>query len=80
MLALFDFLDPTVSRDVTNVPLQELFLLNGGMKWQQAERLAERLNAESADDAARIDQAYRLLYGRKAGENEIRQGLKFLEE
>ncbi len=83
ILGLFDFPDPALSgdqRSVTNVPLQGLFFLNSDLLWREAGRLAERLSGEAASEAARIDRAYRLLYGRAALESEIRRGLAFLRD
>jgi cytochrome c553 len=81
MLLLFDFPDPTVSgdqRSVTNVPLQGLFFLNSDLVRRQAELLANRLGSEG--NVAKINKAYRLLYGREATDAEVRRGLQFLEE
>jgi hypothetical protein len=81
LLALFDFPDPSSSsegRNVTNVPVQRLFFMNSGFVARQAEALARRLDSQAANDARRIEQAYRLLYGRSATENEVRAGLEFL--
>ena len=73
--------DPTISGDQrinTNVPLQGLFFLNSEMVLSQAELLAKRLAADGPDDTARIQRAYRLLYGRPAKEAEVKLGLEFL--
>ena len=68
MLALFDFANPnntSENRIVTNVPLQKLFFMNSGFVALQAKGLAERLNGpDHPDDTARINQAYRILFGR----------------
>lgn len=82
ILGLFDFPDPAVSGDqraVTNVPLQGLFFLNSDLIWREAGRLCERLKTAASDDPARIQNAYRLLFGRPATGAEVRRGLAFLE-
>jgi mono/diheme cytochrome c family protein len=81
-LTLFDFPTPaTISeqRFVTSTPLQGLFLLNSDFMMAQAEALAKRV-AGAATDAARISQAYRLLFGRDAQEEEIKLGRDFLRD
>ena len=82
LMALFDFPDPTLTseqRSTTNVPLQGLFFLNSDLVLRQAQLLAERLRSQGGDDdAARIQYAYPLLYGREATEAEIRLGLEFI--
>lgn len=84
LLALFDFPSPASSaeqRNVTNIPLQSLFFMNSDLVWQQAGRLADRLRGlRTADDEARICEAYRLLFGREPTETEIQLGLQFLRE
>jgi len=61
ILATFDFPEPSNVqglRDTTNVPAQSLFLMNHPLVIEQAQSLAERLVAETADDQHRIEQAY----------------------
>jgi hypothetical protein len=83
-LTTFDFPDASITseqRNITHVPLQRLFFLNSGLVWRQAELLANRLGVEgNTDDAAKIKEAYRLLYGREATDSEVRLGLDFLQE
>jgi mono/diheme cytochrome c family protein len=77
MLALFDFPNPnntSEQRVVTNVPLQRLFMMNSSFVEEQAAGLANRL---TGDDAQRIRQVYRLLYGRAPSAEELRLGLAF---
>jgi hypothetical protein len=77
MLALFDFPNPnntSEQRVVTNVPLQRLFLMNSSFVETQAAGLAKRL---SGQDAERVRQAYRLLFGRSPSEEESRLGVAF---
>jgi hypothetical protein len=80
-LGLFDFPHATITseqRNVTNVPLQQLFFLNSDVIHVQSERLAQRLCGAAPDDAARIQQAYRLLFGRLPTSSELETGLEFL--
>jgi mono/diheme cytochrome c family protein len=79
-LQLFDF--PSASQSAekrfsTNVPLQRLFFMNSDFMQQQAERLAERVAAEATDEA-RIQKAYRLIFGRAATPAEVTAGRDFL--
>ena len=78
---LFDMADSTNlvdRRTVSTVAPQALFLLNDPFAIEQARSLSRRLLAEAKDDAARIDRAYRLLYGRPASPEEARIGQAFL--
>ncbi len=80
-LQLFDFPSPMQSAEKrfnTNVPLQRLFLMNSDFMQQQAERLAERVIAEPTD-VARINKAYRLIFGRTPTADEVKAGVDFLE-
>ena len=80
MLALFDFPNPnntSEQRVVTNVPLQRLYMMNSAFVEQQAAGLAKRL---SGDDAERVRQAYRLLYGRQPSAEESQLGLAFVHK
>src|SRR4030095_7734904 len=79
-LSLFDFPSPNLSserRFTTNVPLQRLFFMNSDFMQQQGELLARRLEGEP-DSTAKIQKAYRLVFGRVASEAEVRAGLDYL--
>ena len=81
LLGLFDFPNPNKTsprRFGTNTPLQGLFLLNSEFVMRQAERLTDRLERETSDEAARIRRAYRLLYGRRPTAEEVKVGRRFL--
>jgi hypothetical protein len=81
LLRLFDFPDANVTceeRTVTTVPLQQLFVLNDEFMVQNAKALAARLAVANKDDAARIREAFVLLYGRPATERDVTLGLTFL--
>ena len=81
MLSLFDFPDPNAHsdrREETVTPLQKLFVLNSGFLMRHAETLARRLAESPGSDEARIQRAYRLVYGREATGEEIRLAVAFL--
>ena len=72
---LFDAANPDASsgkRFVSTVAPQSLFLLNHDFVFAQASRLAERWMREEPDEkTARIQLAFRMLFGRPAHANEI---------
>ena len=79
-LQLFDYPSPMQSaekRFSTNVPLQRLFFMNSDFIQQHAEQLAEKVIAEPTDEA-RIQKAYRLIFGRAATAAEVQAGKAFL--
>jgi hypothetical protein len=79
-LQLFDFPSPNLSaekRFTTSVPLQRLFLMNSDFMQQQGELLARRV-ANEPDNTARIQKAYRIIFGRAATDAEVKAGLAFL--
>ena len=79
-LQLFDFPAATISaeqRFSTNVPLQRLFFMNSDFMQQQAERLAQTLQAEP-DNRTRIRKAYRTVLGRDPLDAEVTAGLEYL--
>jgi len=80
-LRLFDFPAPRATsegRTQSIVPQQSLFLMNSPFMAERAKALLGRLNREAADDALRIELAYRLLYSRMPTAEEIRLGKDFL--
>jgi hypothetical protein len=82
MLSLFDYPDPNAHsdrRNQTTTPLQKLFVLDSPWIVRQADALAERIEREAeGEEAARIDDAYRLLYSRAATEEELQLGIEYL--
>ena len=77
-MSLFDFPTPNTTveqRNVTNVPLQRLYMLNSSFVEKQARGLAKRLNG---DDRQKIQEAYRILYGRTPSSVELDLGLTFV--
>jgi hypothetical protein len=80
-LQLFDFPSANLTaeqRYTTNVPLQRLFFMNSDFVQQQAELLARRVEAEP-DAGARIEKAYRIVFGRSPSAEELRLGLEYLK-
>ncbi len=80
-LQAFDFPNPTFTaeqRFSTNVPVQRLYFMNNTFVYAQAGKLAERVYPKP-DDAARITEAYRLIYGRPPKADELQLGLTFLK-
>jgi hypothetical protein len=84
LLRAFDFASPeatTAQRHETTVPQQALFLLNSPFMSEQARRLARRAALRSGGGPReRVEQLYRLVYGRAADAEEVRLGLRFLAE
>jgi hypothetical protein len=81
-LQVFDFPNPSYTaeqRFSTNVPLQRLYFMNNSQVYAQAAKLAARVQSKESD-AARIAEAYRLLYSREPTSRELDIGLKFLSE
>lgn len=82
-LTLFDFADPdlvTGQRPMTNVPAQALFLMNSPFVGQQANRIAQKLQAEAATDDARVQAAFKLIYCRAATADEVLRTTQFVSE
>jgi Protein of unknown function (DUF1553)/Protein of unknown function (DUF1549)/Planctomycete cytochrome C len=80
--ALFDAADPetpTEKRNVSTVAPQALFLLNHPFVTEQARAFARRMmGVKVSDEKERINQAYRILYGRDPTQKEVGLGLEFL--
>jgi hypothetical protein len=79
----FDFADPSASngqRVPTTVAPQALFMLNDQLVLKSSEAMAGRLLArEGLDDRGRVEQAYRLAYGRRPTEAEAARALGYLD-
>jgi cytochrome c553 len=81
-LALFDGPDANASTGVrhsTTVPTQSLFFMNDPFIHAQANSLAMRLLQLQNDDA-RLERAYRLLFGRSPSASEREVNRRFLDE
>jgi Protein of unknown function (DUF1553)/Protein of unknown function (DUF1549)/Planctomycete cytochrome C len=82
-LSIFDGADtntPTGERGLSTTPLQALFMLNNPFVHKQSDNLAVRVGLAFADDARRIDYAYRLAFGRPPTPAESKRGLEYLRE
>ncbi|MDA1274290.1 MAG: DUF1549 and DUF1553 domain-containing protein [Verrucomicrobia bacterium] len=83
-LVQFDYPDANVHssrRPVTTTATQKLFVLNSPFILRQAKSLASRLTANPSDDTdARVQNAYRMLYGRVPEPNETRWAVEFLDK
>ena len=83
ILSAFDFPHPseiTGARSETTVATQALFLMNSPLVKDQANKLAQRLAKEAADDQrARINRLYLLTVNRPAEVDEIETALTFLD-
>lgn len=82
LLRLHDFPDPvthSAARLPTITPLQQLFLLNSPLVNRQAALLAGRLQREAGSEpTARVNLAYRLLFGRLPSAEEVKAGAEFV--
>ena len=79
-LQLFDFPAATISaeqRFSTNVPLQRLFFMNSDFMQQQAEKIAQKVQAEP-DNRSRVTKAYRTIFGRNPNDGELKMALDYL--
>ena len=66
-------------RPVTTGPLQGLFFLNSSFVAEQSRELEKRLEKEAGNEnAARLERAYRLLFGRKPDSEERKLGLDYV--
>jgi Protein of unknown function (DUF1553)/Protein of unknown function (DUF1549)/Planctomycete cytochrome C len=83
VLRTFDFASPdssTPQRFLTTVPQQALYLMNSPFVLEQARHLAARPEVlRCQDPEQRINQLYRLAYGRHAEPQEVALGLRFLD-
>src|SRR5262249_32467346 len=81
LLRLFDFPDANITserRTEPTVPQQQLFVLNSPFVIEIAKTLAARVQKDTQDDAARVQRAFQLAYGRPATGEEARLAAEFL--
>ena len=77
-MTLFDFplpIQTAEQRNVTNVPVQRLFLMNSSFVELQANSFPRRL---TGDQTQKVRQAYRILYGRAPDPQELDRDLSFV--
>lgn len=82
VLEQFDVANPnlvTGDRDVTNVPLQALYLLNGPFVQEQAAALAQRITKEKPTPQERIRRAFALCFNRAPDPKEQQLAEKFFQ-
>jgi hypothetical protein len=80
VLEHFDFASPTLvtgDRDVTNVPLQALYLLNGPFVQEQAASLAQRVSKDEPAISARVRRAFALCFNRLPDKQEEKLAQEF---
>ena len=83
MFDQFDFPDPTMPtghRNATVVAPQALLMMNSDLIMDSANAFAARIKDYSGYDAARINRAYDLAFGRSPTEAESQRALAFLGE
>ncbi len=84
LLMQFDYPDANVhaeKRSATTTPTQKLFMLNSPFMLERAKALAERVTTDASEsDAASIQRAYQLLYGRSPESAETAAALAFLRK
>ncbi|MDX2029059.1 MAG: PSD1 and planctomycete cytochrome C domain-containing protein [Blastocatellia bacterium] len=80
-LSIFDGADANAAigeRVPSTTPLQALFMMNDPFVHKQADLFAVRVGMAYADDAKRIEYAYRLAFGRQPTAAERASGLAYL--
>jgi hypothetical protein len=83
LFEVFDFADPDVAdgqRDTTTVSTQALYLMNSTFANTHAKHAAERLMAESKDDARRLELLFRRALGRVPTAAEAEKATTFLAD
>jgi hypothetical protein len=81
-LDLFDGADPnavTGVRPLTTTALQALYTMNDAFFHEQADALAVRVGMAYSTDPERLHYACKLLYGRAAAPDEVREARQFLK-
>lgn len=81
VLDIFDFAEPSLvvaSRDVTNVPVQALYLLNNSFVREQSTAMAKRILAQPLPHAQRIALAYEYALGRPPSDAERARAEQYL--
>jgi len=80
-LDIFDFAEPSLvvaTRDVTNVPVQALYLLNNDFVRAQSSAMARRILAAPLDYPQRIAMAYQLALSRQPTDAESARAAQYL--
>lgn len=82
--SVFDFPDPELlaaRREVTTVPTQALYMMNGEFAVERSRQLAKRIlaSSEGSTDAGAVRSAYLRVLGRPASEQETTEAAEFLD-
>ena len=83
LFQLLDFPDPAVptgDRATSTIAPQALLMMNSDFVMQSADKLAERLLAESGTDLDRLSALFRLAYAREATDTEIESSGQLLSQ
>ena len=81
-LTLFDFPEPNVTsdqRNVTTVPQQQLFVLNGPFMFEMSRAFAKRIEKAASNDLERIRLGWQLAYSRHPTADELTVAMDFLQ-
>ncbi|MFQ5731290.1 MAG: PSD1 and planctomycete cytochrome C domain-containing protein [Planctomycetaceae bacterium] len=81
-LDLFDFAEPSLvtgRREMTNVPVQALYLMNSPFVQKRAAAFARRLQREAGTDEQRVRRAFLLCFSRSPDAEETKRSLAFLK-
>jgi hypothetical protein len=82
-LELFDFAEPSLvtgARDGTSVPSQALYLMNNPQVMKLSEAFAEKVARKAKTDNERVNEAFKLAFGRTATETEAKAAMLFIEK
>ncbi len=82
-LTLFDFPEPNVTsdqRNVTTVPQQQLFVLNGPFILEMSREFAKRLEKAATNDPDRIRIGWQLAFSRPPSSEELTVATDFLND
>ncbi|MEN3940778.1 PSD1 and planctomycete cytochrome C domain-containing protein [Prosthecobacter sp. SYSU 5D2] len=83
VLELFDFAEPSLvtgHRDVTNVPMQALYLMNGPWVQARAAALAARVSKEKATRPEQLRRAFTLCFNRPPDQAETELAETFFQK
>ncbi|MEO6182204.1 MAG: PSD1 and planctomycete cytochrome C domain-containing protein [Verrucomicrobiota bacterium] len=82
-LEVFDGADPNATTDVRPVsttPIQALFMMNDPFAHEQADKFAIRIALAHVETPKRINDAYRLAFGRSASRDELKTAKEYLQQ
>ena len=83
VLELFDFAEPSLvtgNREITNVPIQALYLMNSSFVQERSRALAERLRSETQSEKEMVMRAFQLCFAREPDANEVDRSIAFLRQ